>query len=214
MDGVYKHILDEKVDDKFSSILGTQATVNKDLSINEDLDIGRGKEEEDLSDDGLIQDDEEVKIAQFLRNYEAAVGNVLTQNLEVIMKYMGQSGFYFRGPAVINQIKKVTADKLDEITREFYSQVKSQGGNEEDELEESVVGIKEMKLFLLSRADADYDENEAKLVRADNEQEAREIANVDVGREGQIWTDNTKVKAEIITDAGKAGVLLADFNRG
>ena len=66
-----------------------------------------------------------------------------------------------------------------------------------------------MKLFLLKRTDgADYDEHDAKVIRAKSEKQAREIANENTGDEGKIWGDKKEVTCEIVTAAGEAGALL------
>ena len=71
-----------------------------------------------------------------------------------------------------------------------------------------------MKLFLLHRGGvAWYDQYEGKLIRAETEKRAREIANEDIRGEGKIW-DRDEVICEIITLSGKEGVVMADFNAG
>ncbi len=72
-----------------------------------------------------------------------------------------------------------------------------------------------MKLFLLKRTgDVGWDENEAMLIRAKNEQTARTMANVASADEGEIWTDNKKVDCIVVTAKGRAGILITDFNAG
>ena len=72
-----------------------------------------------------------------------------------------------------------------------------------------------MKIYLLKRIDGpDYDEYDEKVIRAKSEKQAREIANKNVGDEGQIWADKNLVVAEIVTAAGEPGVISDSFNAG
>ena len=59
-----------------------------------------------------------------------------------------------------------------------------------------------------------YDEYHAKVVRAENPTQAREIANEVVGDEGKIWAEERRVTCEEISPVGQAEVILADFNAG
>lgn len=71
-----------------------------------------------------------------------------------------------------------------------------------------------MKLFLLSRLDCGYDEYDAKLIRAKNEEDAREIANECVGDEGEIWAKHSEVECEIISEDGDPSVIISSFRAG
>lgn len=70
-------------------------------------------------------------------------------------------------------------------------------------------------IYLLTRTErTGYDEYDAKVVRANSEEQARNIANLRVGDEGQMWTDKTKVVCQIIKPNGKEGEILGSFNAG
>jgi len=70
-------------------------------------------------------------------------------------------------------------------------------------------------LFLLKVIDGGgYDEYDEKLVRASGPQEARMIANEEVGFEEKIWEDNEKVSCEAIGINGEAKVIIDSFNAG
>ena len=72
-----------------------------------------------------------------------------------------------------------------------------------------------MKIFLLGRVEgADYDEYNAKVIRAKNEKQARELANERRGGGGKIWTDEKEVTCVVVTAAGKAEEILGSFNAG
>ena len=73
----------------------------------------------------------------------------------------------------------------------------------------------DMKLFLLEQLDsggAYSDEYEAKIIRAENEDQARDIANMTTGDEGEIWEDDTMVSCVEVPQDGDPGVILDDFN--
>lgn len=70
-------------------------------------------------------------------------------------------------------------------------------------------------IYLLTRTDhTEYDEYDAKVVRARSEKRARYIANITTGDEGKIWTDPTKVTCEVLKTSKPEGIILASFNAG
>lgn len=72
-----------------------------------------------------------------------------------------------------------------------------------------------MKLWLLTRTgDIGWDEYNGKVVRAETEFQARDIANQRTGDEGKIWGHITLVKCEEIPIDGAAREILASFNAG
>ena len=72
-----------------------------------------------------------------------------------------------------------------------------------------------MKIYLLERVDgADYDEYDAKVIRAKNEKQAREIANERTGDEGKIWVDEKEVTCVVVPAAGEAEEILGSFKAG
>lgn len=70
-----------------------------------------------------------------------------------------------------------------------------------------------MEIYLLERDDWGYDEFDAKVIVAKDELEAREIANMNVGDEGRIWTDPTKVRCKKINTI-EAGEVSTSFHAG
>ena len=72
-----------------------------------------------------------------------------------------------------------------------------------------------MKLWLLKRIGRiSYDEYNGKVVRASDSDAARQIANMKVGDEGNIWTDDNLVSCVEIDGNGDPDVLLESFNAG
>ena len=70
-----------------------------------------------------------------------------------------------------------------------------------------------MRLYLLTRTDGPtYDAYEAKLIRAKSQKQAREIANIDTGDEGEIWVDKKQVKSTILKNKGRVGEIITSFN--
>ena len=70
-------------------------------------------------------------------------------------------------------------------------------------------------IYLLARTEAvNYDEYDSKVVRAPNEQQARELANEDTGDEGTLWNDPEQVTCESLDPNGEAGVILGSFHAG
>jgi len=70
-----------------------------------------------------------------------------------------------------------------------------------------------VKIYLLERKECGYDEYGLKVVIAKNEARAREMANEQVGDEGQIWTDASQVTCTIV-DTKKEMVVAAEFHAG
>lgn len=68
-----------------------------------------------------------------------------------------------------------------------------------------------MPIYLLSRDECDYDEFDAKVVRAATEDQARVLANEHTGDEGKIWTDAEAVKCELVEAEGDPGVIAESF---
>lgn len=69
------------------------------------------------------------------------------------------------------------------------------------------------KFYLLLRiGNIGYDEYDSMLVRAENSNEAREIANSRCGDEGKIWTDTKKVTCQVIRATGMSKLILSSFN--
>ena len=58
-----------------------------------------------------------------------------------------------------------------------------------------------MKIFLLERIEnrPKFDVYNRKMVRAKTERRARELANINIGDEGKIWTDENLVSCQVIT---------------
>ncbi len=72
-----------------------------------------------------------------------------------------------------------------------------------------------MSLYLLSlKRTADYDENDAMVVRASSEATARALANEQASAEGHIWNDPEKVNCEPLSPKGKAEVILVSCFEG
>ena len=72
-----------------------------------------------------------------------------------------------------------------------------------------------MKLWLLKRiGQISYDEYDGKVVRASDSDAARQIANMKVGDEGSIWTDENLVSCVEIDGDGDPDVLFESFNAG
>jgi len=70
-----------------------------------------------------------------------------------------------------------------------------------------------VKIYLLERKECGYDEYGAKVIIAKSEARAREMANEQVGDEGQIWTDESQVTCTIV-DLKKEMVVSAEFHAG
>jgi hypothetical protein len=70
-----------------------------------------------------------------------------------------------------------------------------------------------VKIYLLERKECGYDEYGAKVIIAKDEARARELANEQVGDEGQVWTDASQVTCTIV-DTKKEMVVSAEFHAG
>lgn len=71
-----------------------------------------------------------------------------------------------------------------------------------------------MKIWILRRKDQiGYDEYDGKVVVAEDEWRARDIANRRVGDEGRIWDDPTIVICDEV-DNDIEGIVLASFCAG
>lgn len=71
-----------------------------------------------------------------------------------------------------------------------------------------------MKVYLLTRiGKIGYDEYDGKVIVAENEDEARIIANIRTGDEGKIWEDPTKVVI-VEVNAKYTSIVLTSFNAG
>jgi len=70
-------------------------------------------------------------------------------------------------------------------------------------------------IYLLSRNldDVDYEENDAMVIRATSESEARRIANEN-SSEGNIWGDRKRVMCKKLYPAAKSELILNSFNAG
>ena len=71
-----------------------------------------------------------------------------------------------------------------------------------------------MKLFLLSRSNYTWDEYDAFVVRAENEEEARELASKENTFEAVHWLDKTVSTCEEIKIKGDKEIILSSFNAG
>jgi hypothetical protein len=70
-----------------------------------------------------------------------------------------------------------------------------------------------MNLYLLKRDDYDYDEHDEALIRAESEQNARNIAEKELTAPKDAWTEE-KATCEIVTVDGYLGVVIESFNAG
>lgn len=73
-----------------------------------------------------------------------------------------------------------------------------------------------MKLYLLKRKDGiDYDEYDAKLVRAENETQARFVASLKPGGEGEsTWLLDAYSSVEEVAQEGPSEQIIGSFNAG
>jgi len=70
-----------------------------------------------------------------------------------------------------------------------------------------------MALYLLSRSNnIGYDEFDAKVIRANTESHAREIANSNTGCEGKICADTKLVDCVYLDPTAHSGTILESFN--
>jgi len=72
-----------------------------------------------------------------------------------------------------------------------------------------------MNIYILERTgDVDWDEFSAKVIKAANEKRAREVANIDTGNEGELWTDEEAVTCNKITMPGNECEILGSYLGG
>ncbi len=72
-----------------------------------------------------------------------------------------------------------------------------------------------MNLYLISRKGAvTYDEYDSMVIRARNEDHARELAAVHDTFDSKIWLAPTRTSVEKLSQHGSPGVVLGSFNAG
>ena len=72
-----------------------------------------------------------------------------------------------------------------------------------------------MKLFLIKRFKHDYDEYDAKVVRAENEWDARQLcAKVRGDEDADEWLNSSKSQCTEVLLDGDSCVILDSFNAG
>ena len=71
-----------------------------------------------------------------------------------------------------------------------------------------------MKLYLLGRDHHNYDEFDAKLIRADTKKQAVDIANERCGGEGKVWGDEKHITCKVITVEGEEEEIITSFLGG
>jgi len=71
------------------------------------------------------------------------------------------------------------------------------------------------QFYLLSvKGYVGYDSYDSKVVRAENESEARKLANEQYGDEGKVREDPQHVDCEVLACSGDSVVILSSFNAG
>ena len=71
-----------------------------------------------------------------------------------------------------------------------------------------------MQLYILEKREiSKHDQYDKMVVRAQNERQAREIANYKA-QEGEIWLDPTEVSCWKLFQRGEGGVIVASFLAG
>lgn len=71
-----------------------------------------------------------------------------------------------------------------------------------------------MKLWLLERG-GDYDENNAAVIRAETEEEARQIADRElIPRDKGAWISSKDTTCEVLKLSGEVGIVFASFQAG
>ena len=70
-----------------------------------------------------------------------------------------------------------------------------------------------MNIYFLNRENNRQEQYRSKIIVAENEARAREIANEETGDEGQVWQDESLVTC-VIVDANKEGVVCSDYYNG
>ncbi len=69
-----------------------------------------------------------------------------------------------------------------------------------------------MKLYLLTRLHTvGWDEVVSLVIRAENEEQATQIANTNTGNEGEIWDDPLQVSCEVLENEGDVGIIIDDY---
>jgi len=71
-----------------------------------------------------------------------------------------------------------------------------------------------MQLFKLTRKICNYDEFDSFIIRAENEDGAREIAFKNAADEKLEWRDKNLSICEIVSIKGEIGVVCSSFNAG
>lgn len=79
-----------------------------------------------------------------------------------------------------------------------------------------------MKLWLVQKRDPEnshpcwgYDSYGGHVVRTDTEEEARALAVIEAGTEGEtVWLDEELTTCTELTAEGEAGIVLSDFSAG
>lgn len=75
-----------------------------------------------------------------------------------------------------------------------------------------------MKLWVVARiADTNWDEYDSFVIRAENEQEAREIAydaDYNCGEYNDLWKDLNKSTCECLSEQGEAEVISFNYKSG
>lgn len=72
-----------------------------------------------------------------------------------------------------------------------------------------------MNFYLLDLKNNDgYDINQARVVRANSEKEARRLANETVADEGPVWENPEEVSCDLLDPNGPAEVILSDYKAG
>jgi hypothetical protein len=72
-----------------------------------------------------------------------------------------------------------------------------------------------MNFYLLKlKHNNDYDTVQAQIVRANDENEARRLANRNVGDEGPVWENPDEVSCKVLDLNGPPEVVLTDYKAG
>lgn len=72
-----------------------------------------------------------------------------------------------------------------------------------------------MPIYLLRQiGGANWNEFDAKVIRADTEKNARSLANKHIGDEGKIWADPKIVSCVVLDPDGRPEVIFESFDHG
>lgn len=72
---------------------------------------------------------------------------------------------------------------------------------------------KTKQFYLLEQISiACYEENDGFVILANNEEEARQIANNEAADEGKIWDNPMKTKCNLLDRNAEPGIILQSFN--